>query len=86
MAGIKDKIVKRNIFDCLFYTTNYANEEDAFNAKHELVRYEFFEILVRIANLIYIKTNKIEENNHSRALHLLLNDYFINILTHNKLP
>ena len=38
----------------LFKAVNYDPTNSAFNATSELVRYEFLEILVRIANVKYV--------------------------------
>ena len=86
MAGIEDKLVTQSVLACLVQTTKYQTEEEAFISRNELARQEFFEILVRIADAKYIKTNQVEKNNHSLALLHLLNDHFFEILTLKKFP
>ena len=51
-----------------------------------MIRYEFFELLVRIAKLKYTtKKNSTEEISNARALHRLFNEHFLPILIQKKL-
>ena len=85
MMGIADKVVTRNAFDCLFYSTNFETEQDAFNTEHKLARHEFFEILYRISLEIYVKTGEVVEN-CTQSLQHLINDHVFKILNNKMLP
>jgi len=50
------------------------------------MRFEFFEILVRIAHGKYVQTGLIDGSNNARALHRLVNEKILTILLKNKLP
>ena len=50
------------------------------------MRYEFFEVLVRIARFKYISTGQLDETQHARALHRLFNEHLLPILSMKKLP
>ena len=79
LAGIKTKSITSSTLDTLYYSTNYQTEDDCFNDSKQLVRYEFFEILVRIAKHIYITNGDLEENQVTKAMHRLLNDHILTI-------
>lgn len=59
---------------------------DTFNDDRELVRYEFFEILVRIAKFKYLDSGELDESQIARALHRLFNEYLLPVLNLKKLP
>lgn len=86
MAGIEDKAITKSVLDCLLLSTNFETEEDAFNNDHDLVRYEFFEILVRIAHAKYVKTGELASDCCTRALHRLVTDHILNVVGRSKLP
>ena len=79
LAGIGTKSIKNSVLDTLYYSTNYETEADAFNDSKQLVRYEFYEILVRIAKHIYITNGSLSETEVTRAMHRLLNDHILNV-------
>ena len=65
-----------SILDTLFVATNFEkNEHQDLNSKMELCRYEFYEILVRIANERYV--NKGICSKIHNALELLINDHVL---------
>lgn len=86
MAGIPDKDITKSVLDCLFFSTNFETEADAFSNEHKLLRYEFFEILVRIAHNKYVKTGILDENSNTRALHRLVNEHILNVVNSSKFP
>lgn len=60
--------------DRLFISANYS-ENNANNAK-ELIRFEFFEVIVRIARARYFDSK--QQTSYGVALELLMNDYLTN--------
>ena len=86
LAGIGTKSIKNSVLDTLYYSTNYETEADAFNDSKQLVRYEFFEILVRIAHHLYIREGPLGQSQVTRAVHRLLNDHILNVQNRQILP
>jgi len=87
LAKIKDKQASTGILDGLFAAANFEGDDDPndVNDNRALMRYEFFEILVRIAKLKYIGKG-LMDNAVARALHRLFNENFLPILSERKLP
>jgi len=70
-----------SIIDTLFVATNFDNDiEDEYNSQTELVRYEFFEILVRIANAKYVAPGLLGEKENARALQRLFNENIMKVV------
>ena len=61
----------------LFYATNFEEVEQEYNDNKALMRYEFFEILVRIAHYMFVKTGELSSDSNSRALHRLINEHIL---------
>ena len=53
-AGVLDRNIHTGIVDTYFVATNYDRYENDNNDKHALLRFEFLEILIRIAHGKYI--------------------------------
>ena len=69
---ILDKNVVLSTIDRLFIATNVELEQVSENPDKALCRYEFFEILVRVANAKFKETGIV--NTHSEALNKLLQE------------
>ena len=61
MANIPDKNVTRGILNSILAATNFEEYSDTFNDDRDLIRYEFFEMMVRIAHAKYVKAGTITE-------------------------
>jgi len=79
-AGIVDgKLIKLSEIDILFITTNAVSVKQPFNPDRALVRYQFMEILVRIAVDKYVKQKVCATP--SEALKLLLDGDVLKVLS-----
>lgn len=78
---ILDEYLKLSDIDILFYTTNAAIVKAAYNPDRALVRYQFLEIIVRIAMEKYHK-NKLCET-PSEAVKMLFDHTHKVFRTHN---
>ena len=58
-------------------------EKDEFNLDEALVRYEFWEVIVRIASFKYIQTGVFDSN--AKACNCLLNEHFAPLISRNVL-
>ena len=56
-ARLNDQKVSMSIIDNFFTATNYEEEDQEGNDDNLLIRFEFFEILIRIADAKYFQTN-----------------------------
>ena len=67
-----------------FAKTNYDYNAEKWNKESALLRFEFFEVLVRIARLKYIENvdgkDALNDNESYRALHRLVNEHILPIL------
>ena len=82
LAKIRDKIATMGVLDSLFIATNYDEQDNSnFNDQKTLVRYEFFEIMVRVAKLKFISRGKLDETQNAKALHRLFNEHLLPILS-----
>ena len=76
MANVIHKnYLPKGIFDTIFKATNYEVEDSLHNDDNALNRYEFFEILVRIAKVRFLESD--QEINISQALSRLLNSHIL---------
>ena len=86
LAKMHDKHVTSSMLESSFAAANYDADTDSWNDSTALLRYEFFEVLVRIARRKYIENGELEDDESYRALHRLVNIHILPILQHNKLP
>jgi len=70
--------VPQSAVDRLFIATNVELSNQAENPDKQLVRFEFIELLIRIAAEKYRRTGRTQT--HSEALQLLIND---NVIPHS---
>lgn len=71
-----DHKISISTIDRLFIATNYEIEDNIENPDRALCRFEFFEILLRIANAKFRDTGIV--HNYSDALEKLLKDHVLN--------
>ena len=71
-CGILDKKVTSATVDNAFVATNFEEEDLDDNPNRELCRYEFLEILVRLADKKYKETKKVKT--YAEALEKLLHE------------
>lgn len=69
-AGVVDKRMSENIIDTYFKATNFEEEDQDQNNDFALNRFEFIEILLRIAIGKYVESGK--EKNIAHAFSILL--------------
>jgi len=69
---IDNKIITMSTIDRLFIATNYEVEDNDENPNRALNRFEFIEILIRIANTLYRETG--HASTYADALDLLLSN------------
>ena len=74
-----------------FATTDFDHMNEKGSRAHTLLRFEFFEVLVRIARIMYIDTHSnkegaLKDNESYRALHRLVNEHILPILLLKSLP
>ena len=62
LTNIKSGGLNTGILDGLFNAVNFEETDMTTNDDRKLVRYEFFEILTRIAKEKYIRSKRVEEN------------------------
>ena len=60
-ANIYDSNVTSSTIDIYFTATNFEEDDQEGNDDSSLIRFEFFEILVRIARGKYVDTGKIPD-------------------------
>ena len=60
MAKIIDKNITASILDIYFAATNFEEDDQEGNDDLALIRFEFFEILVRIVRGKYVETKKMK--------------------------
>ena len=65
--------------------TEATNADDEAGAKG-LVRYEFYDVLVRIAYQKYVESGAIPPHQVARAFHRLINEHILPVLRTQKLP
>ena len=63
------------VMDIAFAATNYEEEEQEGNDDRALIRFEFFEILIRMVQTKYVETKKI--SSLSEGLRKMINDHII---------
>ena len=63
------------VMDIAFAATNYEEEEQEGNDDRALIRFEFFEILIRMVQTKYIETKKI--SSLSEGLRKMIRDHII---------
>ena len=83
-AQLTDIHISQALFtEALTEVTNYGDDEP--DAKG-LVRYEFWDVLVRIAHQKYVESGAIPPQQVARALHRLINEHILPVLRTQKLP
>lgn len=83
LAGVPDKAVSPLILDIYFKAVNFEEGEDQEgNDDNSLIRFEFFEILVRIAKGKYVETKKVM--NLAEATEKLINDHILQLADNQK--
>ena len=70
----------------MWTSTNFTAEGDDYNESQKLVRYEFLEILVRIAGEKFVKHGNLSQENYARALHKLVNEHILPVVNQQRLP
>ncbi len=79
ISGIQSKKLPGSIIDTVYKAVNYDGTNSEFNDSNELVRYEFLEILIRLANMKYVQKGNLGENANARAFKRLINEHILPI-------
>ena len=81
-----DRAVTQGMLESSFAATNFDHNTQSWNKETSLLRYEFFEVLVRIARAKYVDNGILADDESYRALHRLVNEHILPILQNKKLP